>query len=95
MSITKRITKFLLIAALAFPAWNAASAQDVAKDWHPRNEAPKHQVINDANQSAPVLKLRSQNPNVSTVEPTTGIEPNVGEVNSNSGPTATKPHHSK
>lgn len=82
MSITKRITKFLLIAALAIPAWNAASAQDVAKDWHPRNEASKHQVINDANQSAPVLKLRSQNPNVSTVEPTTGIEPNVGEVNS-------------
>lgn len=82
MSITKRITKFLLIAALAFPAWNAASAQDVAKDWHPRNEAPKHQVVNDANQSAPVLKLRSQNPNVSTVEPTTDIEPNIGEVNS-------------
>lgn len=82
MSITKRITKFLLIAALAIPAWNAASAQDVAKDWHPRNEAPKHQVINDANQSAPVLKLRSQNPNVSTVEPTTDIEPNIGEVNS-------------
>lgn len=30
MNITKRITKFLLIAALAFPAWNAASAQEVA-----------------------------------------------------------------
>ncbi len=27
MNITKRITKFLLIAALAIPAWNAASAQ--------------------------------------------------------------------
>ena len=30
MSITKRITKFLLIAALAVPAWTSLSAQEVA-----------------------------------------------------------------
>ena len=95
MNITKRITKFLLIAALAFPAWNAASAQDVAKDWHPRNEAPKHQVVNGANQSAPVLKLRSQNPNVSTVQPSTDADTHVSDSDSNYGPTATKPHHSR
>ena len=95
MSITKRISKFLLIAALAFPAWNAASAQDVAKDWHPRNEAPKHQVVNDANQSAPVLKLRSKNSGVSTVQPSADADTRVIDSNNNYGPTATKPHHSR
>ena len=46
MSITKRITKFLLIAALAFPAWNAASAQKPTAP--PEKATTENQVLEKA-----------------------------------------------
>ena len=86
MSITKRISKFLLIAALAIPAWSAASAQN-------RTAPPENQILEEATSRSVAKRNAESRPSVKKESLKVSTSSTTPELTSSAIASPTKGHN--